>query len=606
MPGLRFPTRPLAAIAAGGVLAAAALLATGPADSADDFHDPLLSDPASICGPATGGSPAVLRTLALAAAKSETTPFQPAPMKAVEGDPPLYANLGSLAFRVSTRSGRAQAYVDQGMRLAFGFNHAEAQRAFRAAQRIDPACAMCWWGEALILGPNINLPMAPEANEPALATLARAVALKDRATPRERALIDALARRYSADAQAGRAALDAGYADAMQEVAARFPGDTTIATLAAEAAMDTQPWDYWEAGGARPKGRGAFILDTLESVLKRQPSHPGAIHLYIHAVEASTKPERALAYANRLGALMPGAGHIVHMPAHIYYRVGMYGESLAANRKAIAVDESYFRTSPSDPLYKSAYYPHNIHFVMVSALAGGDGRTAIEAAQKLDAAIPIDIVRAYAVMQPIKASPYTTHAQFSDPEAILALPALPAPPADLALVTAMFRYARAVAYAGRKDTANARKEIDVLAALESSTDFKPFAEAGLPAKEIMQIARHVAAGRLADAQGDLAGAATAYDEAIFLQDTLPYTEPPHWVYPVRQSLGGVLLRQGKLDEAEKAFRESLMRTRNSGWALAGLAEVYRRNGNAKAEKAARAAFAKTWTGPARGPALAKL
>ena len=499
-----FPRRRVALALAACGLAAGALLATGPADSGNGAFDPLLDDPGALCGPAAAGAPAVLRALVLA--KTETAPFTPAPMKAAEGSPPLYANLGRLAFAVSTTSPRAQAYVNQGVRLAFGFNHAEAQRAFRAAQALDPGCAMCWWGEALILGPNINVPMAPEANAPALAALGRAVALKGMATPRERALIEALEKRYSADASADRAALDAAYADAMQAVATRYPADDTIATLAAEAAMDTQPWDYWEAGGGRPKGRGAYIVRTLERVLKRNPSHPGAIHLYIHAVEASATPERALPHANRLGALMPGAGHIVHMPAHIYYRIGMYRESLAVNKRAIAVDEGYFRTSPSDPLYKSAYYPHNIHFVMVSAQVGGDGKTAIEAADKLDGAIPVDLVKAFPIMQPIKAAPYTTHAQFSPPEAILGLPA---PPDDLALVRTMYHYARAVAHAERKDADSAKREIAAIAALEASTDFKAFADWQVPAKEIMQTARLVAAGRVADASGDLAAAAAA-------------------------------------------------------------------------------------------------
>jgi len=594
------PRRRLAAAVA-AILAVATLASTGPAASRDDAFDPLLSDTSAVCGPASAGPPAVLRTLVLAATKTETAPFQPAPMKAAEGDPTLYANLGTLAFKVSTKNVRAQAYVDQGMRLSFGFNHAEAQRAFRAAQKLDPLCAMCFWGEALVLGPNINVPMDPEANAPAREALAKAVALKDKASPRERALIEALEKRYAADAKADRAPLDAAYADAMKDVAARFPSDMTIATLAAEAAMDTQPWDYWEAGGVKAKGRGDYIVSTLEHVLKRE-THAGAIHLYIHAVEASTTPERALPYANRLAALMPGAGHIVHMPAHIYYRVGMYRESLAINQRAIGVDEAYFRSSPSDPLYKSAYYPHNIHFVMVSAQVGGDGKIATEAAGKLDAAIPIEVVKAFPIMQPIKASPYTTHAQFSDPDTILALPA---PPDDLAVVRTMYHYARAVAYAAKKDAAGAQREIDAIAKLEATTDFKPFADWNLPAKEIMQTARHVATGRLADAQGDLAKAAAAYEDAVFTQDTLSYTEPPYWYYPVRQSLGSVLLRQGKLDEAEKAFRESLMRTRNNGWALAGLAEVYKRKGDAKAEKAARAAYAKTWTGP-RAPDVAKL
>ena len=563
--------------------------------------DPLL-DGAPLCAAPAGGPPALLRHLVLAAA--ETAPFQPAPPRPALGEAPvLYANLGTLSFKAGTRNARAQAWFDQGIRLAFAFNHAEAQRAFREAQKEDPRCALCFWGEALVLGPNINVPMMPEASGPALAALAKAVELEASAPARDRFLIEALAKRYSADPKAERAALDAAYADAMAAVAQRYPGDDTILTLYAEAMMDTQPWDYWEAGGAKPKGRGAAIVATLEQVLERNPRHPGAIHLYIHAVEASTQPGKALPHANRLPALMPGAGHLVHMPAHIYYRVGMYRESLAINKRAMAADEAYFRTSPSDPLYKAAYYPHNIHFLMVSAQMGGDGTAAIAAAAKLDAAMPAEVVAQFAIMQPVKAAPYTTHAQFAAPDAILALPA---PPADLALVAALHRYARAVAFAQKKDRAAARAEIDAIARIGRDADWKPFAEWGVPAKEIVETARVVATGRLADATGDLDGAAKAYEDAIFIEDSLPYTEPPYWYYPVRQSLGAVRLRQGRLDEAEKAFRESLARVRNNGWALAGLAATYKRKGDAPAARATQRAYAAAWFGDAKGPALDRL
>ncbi len=337
-------------------------------------------------------------------------------------------------------------------------------------------------------------------------------------------------------------------------------------------------------------------------MLRRNPSHAGAIHLYIHAMEASTQPEKALPYARRLGTLMPGAGHIVHMPAHIYYRIGLYRESLEANRQALKVDERYFKLSPSDPLYKSAYYPHNIHFIMVSAQMGGDAKTALDAAARLDASMPDDVVRQFAIMQPVKAAPYTTHAQFADPDATLALPA-PAP--GLVLVTASYHYARAVAYAAKKDAASAQREIGAIARLEKEADLKPFGEWGIPAREIMETARLVAAGRLADANGDLEGAAKAYEDAVFIEDSLAYMEPPYWYYPVRQSLGAVRLRQGRLDDAEKAFRESLARVRNNGWALAGLAETYRRKGDAKGEASARKAYARTWFGGA-APDIAKL
>ena len=578
-PIVRSPLRRLAfALAAAGVLVAGVsfvdreVRGTTARSTSDPTFDPLLdAGGAPTCGP-LGGIAA--RPLLLAAVtKTETLPFQPQPMKAAGGDVPIYNDLGTLAFRVTTKSPRAQAYFNQGLRLSFAFNHAEAQRAFQSAQKIDSDCAACFWGEALILGPNINVPMAPEANAPALAALGKAVALKDKASAKERALIEALEKRYSSDPKAERPALDAAYADAMKAVAASYPADDTIRTLYAEAAMDTQPWDYWQPGGVEPKGRASEILSNLETVLKRNPNHPGAIHLYIHAVEASTTPERALAGANRLGALMPGAGHIVHMPAHIYYRVGQYRRSLDTNKLAVKVDEKYFAGSPSDPLYKSAYYPHNIHFVMVSAQMGGDGATAIDAARKLDEAVPAELAK---------------------------------PDEQLVLVRAMYHYARAIAQARKHDLAAARAEIDAITALDAKADYKPYEPWGVPAKAIVQTARMVATGRVADAAGDLEGAAKAYEEAVALQDSLSYTEPPYWYYPVRQSLGGVLLRQGKLDDAEKAFRDSLARTRNNGWALAGLTEVYRQKGDKNGEAAAKRAYAKAWFGPSQGPDLARL
>jgi len=594
-------TRLLQAFAALGLAGLA-----GSGETAGTF-DPLLSSVGGVCAPQASGPPMLLQTLVAAAAttapKSETAPFQPATMKAAPGDVRLYKDLGRMSFKLTNASPKVQAYFDQGLRLSFAFNHAEAQRAFQAAQKLDPGCAMCFWGEALVLGPNINVPMQPEAVKPAWEALHRAVALKDKLPAREKALVEALQTRYAADPPADRSALDAAYADAMQKVAKQYPREDLMQVLAAEAAMDTQPWDYWEAAGAKPKGRTPDILAALETVLKRNPDHAGAIHLYIHAVEASTTPDRALAPARRLAAQMPGAGHIVHMPAHIYYRVGLYRESLEANVQAIAVDEAYFGTSPSDPLYRSAYYPHNIHFLMVSAQMGGAAKTAIDAASKLDASMPMDLVKAFPVMQPVKAAPYTTHAQFSSPDVILKLPA---PPEDLVLVRVMYHYARALAQAGKHDAAAAKQEIAAIEALENGADFKPFDAWGIPAKAIAQTARLVATARLADAQGDLAGAAGALEQAVAIEEALAYTEPAYWYYPVRQSLGAVRLRQGRLDEAEKALRDSLVRVRNNGWALAALAEVYKRKGDAKAEASAREALKKTWFGDVAGPDMSRI
>jgi tetratricopeptide (TPR) repeat protein len=591
--------RLLRTLSAGGLVVLAGT--AGQAGGAVSF-DPLL-DGGALCR-APGGGPVLLQALATAATgKTETAPFRPGAAQAAGGEVPLFKDLGRWGFKLGRASPKVQAYFDQGLRLAFAFNHAEAQRAFQAAQQLDADCALCFWGEALVLGPNINMPMAAEANEPAWSALQRAVALKHTAAPREQALIEALQARYAAEPPADRAPLDASYADAMQRAAARFPGEDLFQVLFAEAAMDTQPWDYWEAGGARPKGRTADVVRALETVLNRSPDDPGAIHLYIHAVEASTAPERALAPARRLAALMPGAGHLVHMPSHIYYRVGMYRESLAANRDAIARDEAYFKRSPSDPNYRSGYYPHNIHFLMVSAQMGGAGKTAIDAAARLDAVLPDDVVRSASAMQPLKAAPYMTHAQFSPPDVILKLAA---PNAEFVLVQAFFHYARALAQAERGDAAAARQEIAALAALESGADFQPFDAWGVPAKAIVQTARLVASARLADAQGDLDGAARLYEEAIAIEDGLAYMEPPYWYYPLRQSLGAVRLRQGQLDAAEAALRESLARVRNNGWALTALAEVYRRQGDAAAERRTRAALSKAWFGTPGGPALAKI
>jgi tetratricopeptide (TPR) repeat protein len=552
------------------------------------------------CARTVQGAPALLTKLILA--KAETAPFQPGQKKAGAADrtstamslPPHYSGLGKVHYPISTVNKEAQAYFDQGLRLTYAFNHAEAARAFRAAQVLDPQCAMCFWGEALVLGPNINAPMFPEAVAPAIAAAKNAVArIGSGTSEREKMLINAVASRYSADPKVERPALDTAYAAAMAEAAGRFRTDDDIQVLFAESLMDLSPWNYWEAAGAKPKGRTAEMVAALERVLERNPAHPGAIHFYIHAMEASTHPEKALPYARALGKLMPAAGHIVHMPAHIYYRVGLYRESLAANVAAIAVDEKYFRENASDPLYKGAYYPHNVHFVLVSALMGGDGKVALDAAQKLDEVIDAEFLKVAAAMQPVKAAPYFAHVQFSTPETILALPD---PGKDFILVNAMWRYARAVAFARKGDHAASQKEIDTLAVIEKDGDFKQLSEWDIPGKEIVQTARHVASGRLADAKGDLTGAVKAFEDAVFIQDTLPYTEPPHWYYPVRQSLGAALLRAGRTDEAEKAFRDSLAQTPSNGWALQGLMALYRQRGDGPALKAARKRFETTWLG----------
>ncbi|MBC7945247.1 MAG: hypothetical protein H7X91_08310 [Burkholderiales bacterium] len=510
----------------------------------------------------------------------------------------LFDNLGTLHWAVTTSNPRAQQFFDQGLRLTYAFNHEEARRAFQKAQRLDPDCAMCYWGEALVLGPNINAPMTAEATAPAFDAVTKAQALAAGTSRRERALIDALAHRYSAhhhseDPQAERAALDAAYAAAMENVARRFPRDQQIAVLYAEALMDLSPWDYWEAAGAKPKGRTAEIVATLERVLRANPDHPGAIHYYIHVVEASTNPQRGEAHARRLGRLMPGAGHIVHMPFHIYFRIGKYLDALEANRTAVAADESYLALGVPVGIYSLAYYPHNVHSLMASAQMAGDGKTAIAAAEKLARILPVEAAHNIPLIQPILAAPYFAHAQFSSPETVLALPdAADAPP----YVQAMRHYARGVAYAAKAELAAAENEAEAIARLAREADFAALTAGGIPAADVLELARLVVSARIAQKRGDLPMAISEFERAVAVQDKLAYMEPPHWYYPVRQSLGAVLLLAGQAQRAEQVFRASLAKAPNNGWALYGLAEVHKRSGNQQQMRAAQRLLAKAWAG----------
>jgi tetratricopeptide (TPR) repeat protein len=553
-----------------------------------------LPDDIPICGAPAAGKPGMmLRLAATEVPRAEMSAANPAAAFA-DSEPPLWDGLGAVSYKVTTTSERAQAYFNQGLRLAYAFNHEEAQRAFRMGQKLDPECAMCFWGEAYVLGPNINLPMQEPAVAPAFAAAQKAKALAGKASPRERALIDALAARYSSDPKAERAPLDAAYAAGMAKAAKQFPKDDEIATLYAEAVMDLSPWDYWKPGGREARPQSAPIVPTLERVLARNPDHIGAIHLYIHAVEASDRPKRAEPYADRLRGAVPGAGHLVHMPSHIYYRVGRYLDALEDNKTAVKVDEKYLDdTKAPMGVYRMGYYPHNVHFVMASAQMAGDGPTVIAAAEKLGKLIPDEAAKGIAMVQPVKAAPYFAHAQFSTPETILALP----DPGDaVPYVKALWLYARGVALATQKDLAGATAAADAIEKLERESDFKLLKESGIPAQEVMQIARTVILARVAQAKGDKAAAVTQFEKAAALQDALPYTEPPYWYYPVRQSLGAALLQAGRHADAQQQFERALKRAPANGWSYYGLAELHKSRGNAAAARKAEADLAKTWIG----------
>jgi tetratricopeptide (TPR) repeat protein len=508
----------------------------------------------------------------------------------VNSTPPLWDNLGTLSYKITTNNPRAQRYFDQGLRLAYAFNHQEAQRAFRMAQKLDPKCAMCFWGEALVLGPNINAPMDESSVGPAWTAITRARDLAEHATPGEKGLVGALSKRYAKDPKVDRKRLDQAYAMAMGKLAERFPKDNEIATLYAESLMDLSPWGYWEDEGRKPKGRTAEILKVLERVLANNANHPGAIHYYIHVVEASDRPERAEPYAERLAGLMPGAGHLVHMPGHLYYRLGRYRDALEANRAAIQVDEAYLKETGAKGIYAQGYYPHNVHFLMVSAQMAGDGKTALAAAHKLAGVISDESVRAVPWLQPVKAAPYFAHAQFSPPEAVLKL-ADPGP--QFPYVHAMWHYARGVAAAAKGAVQDARAELDGLTGIAKTADFSPLANAGVPAGDVVRIAQEVLTARIAQAQGDLKNAITAFERAAALQEKLAYMEPPYWYYPARRSVGAVRFLQGDLAAAERELKLALQEAPNDAWALWGLTEVYRKQGNENAAADAEQRLAKS-------------
>jgi tetratricopeptide (TPR) repeat protein len=516
------------------------------------------------------------------------------PAGAADDGPPLWNFLGESTYPITTKNEMAQRYFDQGLRWSYAFNHPEAIRAFRKAQEIDPECAMCYWGEAFALGPNINAPMDPSAVEPAFAAVAKAQALAKGTSERERALIAALAERYAPDPRADRAALDSAYAEAMAEAAGQFPDDHGLAVLYADAVMNTSPWDYWEADGSTPKGSTGEAVQAVERVLAEDPDHTFAIHLYIHLVEASNAPERAEPYADRLGATMPGAGHIVHMPSHIYFRIGRYIDSLASNWAAVATDEFLLeQIGDAAGTYAYSYYPHNVHFLLESARMAGDGETALEAADKLPTVMADEVAHALPWVEIIKAAPYFAHAQFSAPGVTLDVPD---PGSDFPYIKAMWHYARGVAQAAQGDPEAARAEADVIAQIGEMTDWHHMIEGGVPAPDLLRLARNLIAARVAQAEGDYDGAVTEFEQAVAIQDILPYLEPPYWYYPVRQSLGAALIQAGRPDEAERVFLESLLHFPNNGWALYGLMKAQEALGNRTGAAQTAKLLAKAWAG----------
>jgi tetratricopeptide (TPR) repeat protein len=505
---------------------------------------------------------------------------------------PVFKGLGAHHHQISTSNPRTQMYFDQGVNLLFGFNHAEAIRSFKEAARLDPACAMCWWGVAFALGPNINMPMPDDAVAPALEALNKARALGSKATPEEREWIEALGARYADHSSPDRAALDHAFATAMRGLWMKYPNDLDAGTFYAEAMMDTQPWDYWQADGVTPKGYALAIVSTLEGIIKRTPNHPGALHLYIHAVEATTTPQRAEAASDRLEKLMPGAGHIVHMPSHIYYRVGRYADAVHVNELAAKVDEDYIAACKAQGFYPAAYYGHNIHFLWTSSEMEGRYQASIGAARRLIKAVnALELAKSLPIAELYVFTPVVTQLRFGKWDEILAEPA---PPAQLKLDTAVWLYSRGFAHANKGDLAAAKADRAQLAALAQSADFSAFAAFNVPAKPMTDLSLALLDGEIARAGGDLDDAIGRFRLAAEIEHGLSYTEPPYWHQPTSHLLGAALLQAHRPAEAEAVYRESLRAYRIDGWALFGLAQALEAQGKTAEAAAVRKQLAPVW------------
>jgi tetratricopeptide (TPR) repeat protein len=498
-------------------------------------------------------------------------------------------NLGSHTFPVSTRNKLAQQYIDQGLNLAYGFNHAEARRSFQEAARLDPALAVAYWGQALVLGPNINAPMDPRDEAPALELIQKAVASKAAASVREQALINALEKRYTGKHEQ-RVANDKAYADAMREVHQLFSDDDDIATLYVESMMNIHPWDYWMRDGYSQKGT-TEIVELTEKVIRRNPQHPGALHMYIHLVEPTGTPERAEKASDTLLTLMPAAGHMIHMPSHIYLRVGRYADAMKSNQLAIAADESYIAQSRAQGIYPMVYYPHNIHFLSFAATIDGQSRVAFESAREAASRIDDVMLKDFPLTALFRMQPYWTLARFGRWQEILAEPA---PPPTNAFLKGSWHYVRGLAFVATEQLQQAGQELETLREIMHDPSLDgPLLSKNTP-RTILRVAPEVLAGEIAAARGQFNQAIAHLERAVRLEDALVYTEPLEFHFPPRLALGAILLESGRPDEAETVYWDNLRKNRNNGWALYGLMQALRAQKKDDQVVLIEARFKKAW------------
>jgi len=504
----------------------------------------------------------------------------------------LIDNLGNYHYPISTTSDLAQKYFDQGFILSYGFNHEEAARAFREAGRLDSSCAMCYWGLAYVLGPNINAPMPDEQVPEAWQAIQQAIALSNKASPKEQAYIQALAQRYPQKPVADRSSLDLAYAQAMKQVAQDYTDDLDAATLYAEALMDTMPWDYWQDNGELKPAAGP-ILATLESVLARNPQHPGATHLYIHATEKE-QPTLAIQAADNLRNLVPASGHLVHMPSHIYIRVGRYQDAVIANQKAVRADSEYLASAHPQSIYTIGYVPHNYHFLWFAAVMSGQSEIAMEAAQQTAAVDPAMMGNPgmSGVLQHFSVVPLFTEVRFSKWDEILQTPA---PKTNLKYATGVWHYARGMAFTAQGKESEAKQELAKLQVLMGDPELEELTIWSFNSTaSVLKIAAEVLSGSIATLEPNYTRAISHFQNAIALEDQLVYTEPPDWYSPTRNLLGTILLQANQPEAAEQAFRDDLNIYPDNGWSLYGLAQSLQAQGKAAEAETIQQRYQQAW------------
>ncbi len=468
-------------------------------------------------------------------------------------------------LKITSESEEAKVFFNQGLFYLYAFNHAEADRSFKEAIRLDPDCAMCHWGVGLGLGPNINMPMSPDNNEDAYAYTQEALKLSENCTKIEKALIHALTTRYTIDAPEDRSSLDSIYADEMRLVSQRYREEMDVATLFVESLMDCMPWQYWLPDG-KPKMRTREALAVLDYIAEKEPNHPGANHYYIHAAEAE-HPDLATPSADKLTDMDLQSGHLVHMPSHIYIRTGRYHDASVVNQKAMAVDEDYIERCNIQGIYPAAYYPHNIHFLWFASSMEGRSKVSIEAARKLVKKTPKAMVSVVPRLERYFTMPYFSLIRFGKWDEVLKEEK---PDEDLLYATLMWQYARGMAFANKGKLKKAKKALKSVEKGSENEALHALDKPNYPTINLSKMATLVLKAEIAGKKGKLGDKVALLKEAVAIQDGLRYSEPPHFYYPVRQSLGAALLANKQVAEAELIFKEDLAKFPRNGWSLFGL------------------------------------